>query len=64
MIIQILLIYRYLIDKARAQVRSSINDSDTNEVIFTSGGTESNKTLRTLNVEEYKMIETVKQRIK
>jgi cysteine sulfinate desulfinase/cysteine desulfurase-like protein len=55
LIIQILLIYRYLIDKAREQVRSSINDSDTNEVIFTSGGTESNKTLRTLNVEEYKI---------
>ncbi len=55
---------RYLIDEAREQVRSSINASHLNEIIFTSGGTESNKTLRTLNVEEYKMIETVKQRIK
>ncbi|CAF0790618.1 unnamed protein product [Rotaria sordida] len=33
---------RYLIDEAREQVRSSINASYSNEIIFTSGGTESN----------------------
>jgi len=33
---------RYLIDEAREQVRSSINASNLNEIIFTSGGTESN----------------------
>jgi cysteine desulfurase len=33
---------RYLVDEAREQVRSSINASDANEIIFTSGGTESN----------------------
>jgi cysteine desulfurase len=33
---------RYLIDQAREQVRNSINASHLNEIIFTSGGTESN----------------------
>ncbi|CAM4762512.1 unnamed protein product [Rotaria magnacalcarata] len=33
---------RYLVDEAREQVRMSINASDSNEIIFTSGGTESN----------------------
>jgi len=33
---------RYLIDESREQVRSSINASHSNEIIFTSGGTESN----------------------
>jgi cysteine desulfurase len=33
---------KYLIDESREQVRSSINASNKNEIIFTSGGTESN----------------------
>ncbi|CAF3670787.1 unnamed protein product [Rotaria socialis] len=33
---------RHLVDEAREQVRMSINASDSNEIIFTSGGTESN----------------------
>jgi cysteine desulfurase len=33
---------RFLIDDAREQVRNSINASHSNEIIFTSGGTESN----------------------
>ncbi|UJR29741.1 hypothetical protein I4U23_017289 [Adineta vaga] len=33
---------KYLINEAREQVRSSINASNSNEIIFTSGGTESN----------------------
>lgn len=33
---------KYLINESREQVRSSINASSSNEIIFTSGGTESN----------------------